>query len=95
MRLILKVSWANESTKLWVSYTPDFRIKIKHKLKLPKRLLMVLLNFVLDRGLALPGVKKDISRVLQKQNYKIGLASSSKLRIINAVSEKIRYRILF
>ena len=46
------------------------------------------INLVLERGLALPGVKKTLEN-LKNQKYKIGLASSSNLRIIKAVLKKL------
>ncbi|RXQ96558.1 hexitol phosphatase HxpB [Ancylomarina salipaludis] len=46
------------------------------------------IELVLERGLALSGVKKTLED-LKKQNYKIGLASSSNLRIIKAVLKKL------
>lgn len=46
------------------------------------------INLVLERGYALPGVKETL-KDLQKKNYKIGLASSSNLKIIKAVLKKL------
>ena len=46
------------------------------------------INLVLERGFALPGVKKTLKE-LQEKNYKIGLASSSNMRIIKSVLEKL------
>jgi len=46
------------------------------------------INLVLERGLALPGVKKTLEN-LKNQKYKIGLASSSNLRIIKSVLKKL------
>ncbi len=46
------------------------------------------INLVLERGLALPGVEKTLKE-LKEKNYKIGLASSSNLKIIKAVLKKL------
>lgn len=46
------------------------------------------INLVMERGCALPGVKATL-KDLQKNNYKIGLASSSNLKIIKAVLKKL------
>ncbi|WP_372641371.1 hexitol phosphatase HxpB [Ancylomarina sp.] len=46
------------------------------------------IKLVKERGLVLPGVIKTLES-LQKQNYKIGLASSSNLRIIKSVLKKL------
>ncbi len=46
------------------------------------------INLVMDRGIALPGVEKTLKE-LQEKNYKIGLASSSNLKIIKAVLKKL------
>ena len=52
------------------------------------------IELVLEKGLALPGVKKTLIE-LQKQNYKIGLASSSNLKIITAVLKKLEIESFF
>ena len=46
------------------------------------------INLVIEKGLALPGVEKTLKE-LQQKNYKIGLASSSNLKIIKAVLKKL------
>lgn len=52
------------------------------------------ISLVLERGLPLPGVQKTLME-LQKKNYKIGLASSSNLRIIKAVLKKLKIESYF
>ncbi|MCZ4693219.1 hexitol phosphatase HxpB [Ancylomarina euxinus] len=52
------------------------------------------IKLVQERGLALPGVLKTLE-TLQKQNYKIGLASSSNLRIIKSVLKKLEIESYF
>ncbi|RZT97151.1 sugar-phosphatase [Ancylomarina subtilis] len=46
------------------------------------------IELVQEKGVALSGVKKTLED-LKKQNYKIGLASSSNLKIIKAVLKKL------
>jgi len=46
------------------------------------------IELVQEKGIALSGVKKTLED-LKKQNYKIGLASSSNLKIIKAVLKKL------
>ena len=52
------------------------------------------IDLVNERGLVLPGVIKTLE-TLQKQNYKIGLASSSNLRIIKSVLKKLKIESYF
>jgi len=52
------------------------------------------IELVEERGLALPGVEKTLKE-LQANNYKIGLASSSSLRIIKAVLKKLKLEAFF
>lgn len=52
------------------------------------------IELVEERGLALPGVEKTLQK-LQDQNFKIGLASSSSLKIIKAVLRKLKLEAFF
>jgi len=47
------------------------------------------IELIEERGLALPGVEETLQE-LQQKNYKIGLASSSSLRIIKTVLRKLK-----
>ena len=52
------------------------------------------IELVMEKGLALPGVRATLTE-LQKQNYKIALASSSNLKIIKAVLKKLELESYF
>ena len=52
------------------------------------------IELVEERGKALPGVEKTLQK-LQDNNFKIGLASSSNLRIIKAVLKKLKLEAFF
>jgi len=52
------------------------------------------IELIEERGLALPGVEKTLKQ-LQEKKYKIGLASSSSLRIIKTVLKKLNFEDYF
>jgi len=68
--------------------------KSSSKIEVVNSIVENVIQRVTEKGIALPGVIDTLDAV-RKNNYKIALASSSKMKIINAVLDKLMIRDYF
>ncbi|MBO9702631.1 MAG: hexitol phosphatase HxpB [Sporocytophaga sp.] len=81
----------NEVTDYWYERRPW---KGKSKDEVTEDIIQTVIDEIKANGNELKGVKRSL-RLLKEQNYKIALASSSAMRIINVVVDKLEIREYF
>lgn len=78
----------NEVVDLWHERQPWTS---KTKLEVENRILDLVIDFVKNKGQALPGVMETIS-LCKKRGYRLAIASSSPMVLIDAVVDKLGIR---